>query len=164
MRLRARHITSSTELQEWCRELHKSTHHPCDSVHRYAIGLYQIGQAYDWVGTPSEYESYAAACIHIIASCESLEIPLESYLHVSNLEKLPFGKDDTVHLNIYKLQAQIFYGEKTLRRSYRRSTRFNRGTAALLEAKIIKELMGRIPPAYRRQAIYEAMEIMVGVL
>lgn len=164
MRIRATRITTTEELRQWARDYHKNNHHPCGTIHRYAIGLYQIGQAYDWVGTPSEYESYAAACIHIIAACESLDIPLELYLSMSKVETLPFGKGPLLDHTIYRLQAQIFYGEKAVRQEYKRKGRFDPLSAAILEARVVLELLGRIPPKKRIQAIYEAMEIMTGIL
>lgn len=163
-RLRAQHVHTLIELLDWSRCLHRYGPHPCEPVRRYAIGVYQLYQAVDWAGTPSEYESNAAACIHIIAATEAFDIPIEQVLCEPLLDDISFGRgsNDVLLYHISKLQAQLVYATNSS--TIRRKSRFDKGIAAASAAIIIRILLGRIPYGKRVQAIYEAMEIMVGVL
>ena len=163
-RLRATYVAGIIDFLDWARCLDRYGPNKCDPVRRLAIGVYQLHQAIDWQGTSSEYESYAAAAIHIAASAESFDIPIEEALSGGVIADIKFGPtSDTVLLyHLSKFTAQIVYA--TNPSSIRRKNRFDSRVAASAAASIIEILLGRIPPAKREQAIYEAMEIMVGVL
>lgn len=164
MRLRAEHVETTLELQDWARRLNRFGRYPCDPVRRFAIGVYQIHQATDWRSTGSEYESYAAAVIHIVAACEALDIPLEQSAGNLCITDIEFGggSDKELLYHISALQAHVVYGTNSA--SINRKSRFESGAAANSASIILGTLMGRIPIYLRSQALYEAMEIMQGVL
>jgi hypothetical protein len=163
-RLRAEHVSTILELQDWTRRLYRHGRYPCDPVRRYAIGIYQLHQATDWIGSASEDESNAACAIHTVSACEALDIPLEQGIAWENLVDIPFGNgsDRELLYHLSKLQAQIVYA--TNLPSIRRRSRFARGIASSSEARIVEILLGRIVNNKRPDALYTAMEIMQGEL
>lgn len=163
-RLRAEHVTTLVELLDWARRLHRMGPHPCDAVRRYAIGVYQLYQAVDWSGTGSEDESNAAAATHIAASSEALGVCIEQAADWKDLDDIPFGNggDRLLLYHLSKLQGQVVYATNSS--TIQRKSRFDKGIAAASGANILTILLGRIPANKRVQALYEAMEIMVGEL
>lgn len=163
-RLRATYVSEIIDLLDWARCLDRYGPNKCNPVRRLAIGVYQLHQGVDWQGTSSEYESYAAAAIHICASAESFDIPIEEALSCRVVSDIKFGggSDALLLYNISKFTSQIVYATNSS--SIRRKNRFDSRVAANAAAAIVEMLLGKIPPAKREQAIYEAMEIMVGVL
>lgn len=163
--LRAEYVKSMVELQDWCRRLHFEGTHRCDPMRRYAIGIYQIHQAIDWLGTDSEYESWAAAAIHVIAAAEAFDIPTEQSLQGFRLvTDLPCRGRTYQGLlyGISKLQGQLVYATNPA--TIRRRSRFNKSVAADAVANVVIDLLGQIPREARGSAIYKAMEIMTGEL
>lgn len=163
--LKAEHVRTRVEFQDWCRRLHREGPHPCDPMRRFAIGVYQIHQAIDWVGTESEYESYAAAAIHFTAAAESFEIPIEQGVFAAGLvATIPFGVGGVRSLlyNLSKSQVQLVYATNSSR--FKRKSRFNKVTAVDTFSFLVRDLISMIPPHKRESAIYKAMEIMTGEL
>jgi hypothetical protein len=163
-KLRAANVLTLPEFIDWARALQLRGPYPANTIRRYAIGIYQLYQAYDWSGTTEEHESNAAASIHILAAAESLDIPLEQFLRIHLLVDIPYRKRDDGMLlyHISKLQGQLVYGTNSP--GIRRKSRFNRNIAGPSLAYIIEELLGRVPVHERTYYLYSAMETMTGEL
>lgn len=163
MLVRGKSVSKIVDLCMWCREAQRL--HPnlrrSSAKDRFAIAIYQIHQGIAWKKTVSSDESYAASIIHFIMTAEQLDAAIESWLATDILD-FPHCPIDWKHLleHISRAQQMIFYhSDKS-----RRAARYNAEKLAISIAKIVGYLFNCITPQKRTIALYDAMEIMTGVL
>lgn len=136
-------------------------------LHRFAVGIYQIGQGMSWTNSDvTREESMASACIHFIGALNLMGCPIENYVP-RDLDHIPYeGKNIDYRRLMYCIsvaQQQVFYhwcGKSTSRSK----SRYNAKTLATNVAEVIMILLESIHKEDREEAIFNATEIMTGAL
>ncbi len=150
----------------WCRDYNQFGPHQVGFKDRFSIGIYQIYQGIEWNDKASEYESFAAAAIHMICAAESLNLELD----------LPRLIDDNFHRSknyidwmeftkhLSRAQQHIFYRQVSAKNGYHRKSRYNPVLLTSDLSYLVNKLFGMIPRGQRMIAAYYATEIMSGRL
>jgi len=151
------------DLQVWCSEYDKVNKYPADTMRRFSIGVYQIYQGMEWLGSASSDESYAAAAIHFIIVGERLSLCTEQYLK-RGIKSLVWKKQPWKALlyHISKAQGQIVYSTNT--DNIKRKSRYSPEILESHLSECIGLCLGLIAPDKREEAIKTAISIMTGVL
>lgn len=162
--LDANYSSSLVDLQAWCSTYERYNKYPCSILNRFSIGFYQIHQGMSWKDDANRSESFASAILHFIMVSERMQLPLEKVMH-NNLEKYPStpfdaeeARDLLCHLSA--AQQQLWYGH-VVNKSMQRKSRYRKETLITKMARSIVILVAAIHPTERKQAFYDATNILV---
>jgi len=141
---------------EWIRQY-------CDwdgggSLLRFAIGLYQIGQAVRW-GPEAGMESVGAACIHLIGAAELCEIPMHQHLpHRFSECQGRFDASDVLS-SLTRAQQQHVYIVRCTPGTIR-AKRIDRRVLGQETAHLVTACMSLVASRFRGEGIGQAMEML----
>lgn len=148
-----------------------------DPIKRWAIGVYQIGQALEW---PDDgvalarvaWQSYAAACVHWLMCCASLDVSVLPFLP-ETLEEARFAVPggESVWRRVMALVARgtqmVVYSQEPARAGPGRQidaqgARFKHVVLAETTASLCQAMMSLVPPHQRVEAFYAEMVLLAG--
>ncbi len=160
--------TQVVELASWCRLYQNFGIHKLTTAQRFACGVYQLHQGIGWLDVVAEYkqyESFAAAALHIMMTAESEKqcVAESPFWDVQNICEWSFIKPDYRDITylISSAQQQVFYNMFiTGKPGYQRMTRFKPIELRDRLARLSRELFSVIPPGKRSEAIEQASSIM----
>ena len=161
-----------SDLVTWCRIYAKDT--PISNpLIRFNIGVYQIGQALEWMeqgsqAIPVVYQNLAAFCIHTITSVELVGLSFEDYFEYCNFFKIParFELDYRILiLNISKMIQLLFYlsGSQSYHKmTTERKKRLKKPEIGHIAFKLVEHVVGFIPGPQWGNAVENEVEILLG--
>jgi hypothetical protein len=164
MILRSIEPDSVMEIMEYCRQLEAFQVSigipPADRLERFCIGLYQVEGAINWQRTNCEYESYASAAIHFIVVMESLGFYTELVVPLQEISSLPRLLIDWKAFSMHASRAirNLFYARQA--GATIRSKRYDKTVLAGDLAYLVSHCISAIPTELRKQAFYDATEIL----
>jgi hypothetical protein len=159
-------------LESWANEYAKYGPYVQPPEIKWSIAIYQVSQGISWEGTDSEYESYAAAAIHMIGSCAMRNdirgIQEFDTTGIAELEHFSKWEANKKWKRIMYLcgrgQQLLHYASKYTSSKAGRKTRWNPGVMALVRDELVRMMFGLIPPDKRLKAIHDAIDVMTGRL
>lgn len=146
------------EVCRWAREYSK--HDGGNSVMRFAIGVYQIGQAVGWKDGDGAVESACAACLHFIGAAEMCRVDMYTFLPILfSFARYAHEEYDASRLlrAIATAQQQHVYIARCAPGSVR-ANRINLHTLGQATAEVVRLLLSRVPRAARSAGFASEIE------
>lgn len=167
------------EFCEWTSWYSKYGPYTTSANVRFGIGVYQLGQAIDWEGTESEWESYAAAAVHMlgagaVAGWSLDDIFMIVYDHIRHLydhkQIRDLSKPECEMKNWKSLMHMVARAQRnfhywlTTSPDLDRASRYNKKQLQSDIGWLVWYCLLVIPSGKRKQAILDATTIMAGRL
>jgi len=160
------------ELEQWSTNYSKYGPYAQPPHMRWYIANYQVSQGISWEGTDSEYESYAAACIHVMGACGHQGDVPGIIVEDPNLLNLPQTRRWTQGNGWKRLmflfgkgQQLLHYASKEVAgKGFSRKSRWDPEAMADVRTEIVTTLFSMIPSEHRLMGITDAIDIITGRL
>lgn len=145
---------------DWCRNYQKNGPYKQGVSERFLIGLYQVYQGFEWQGSASADESFAAAALHFTMVAEYFGIHLTLPTDLRNVRHI---KDShTILMNLSRAAQMVIYGK--YHNNTGRKSRFSSDRLCTVLTELVGSLLSHIEPNKRLDAIETAASIMGGKL